>query len=152
MKDKHEHLRLITTEQPIPLMKNEDLKKEICISISTGICTVPEDIVNLFKIPYEQTVTLLSDPSFLSLIKKHTQAKLQLTYHTTIPNELSRIIKEGDNKEKLAAIKIYAQLTDNLNNTGTDVNINLSLEGLVKEAEKTINNPILYAEYERKVS
>lgn len=142
MEDKYKNLRLIKQEESLPLMKNEDLKKEICLAISSGICTVPEDLVNLFNITYEQSISLLSDPGFLSTIKKYTTAKFQLMFHTSVPKELEKIIKNGDNKEKLQAIKMYAQLTDNLKNTGTDVNINLSLENLVKEAEKTVNNPI----------
>lgn len=143
MEDKYKNLRLIKQEETlIPLMKNEDLKKEICLAISSGICTVPEDLVNLFNITYEQSINLLSDPGFLSSIKKYTTAKFQLMFHTSVPKELENIIKNGDNKEKLQAIKMYAQLTDNLKNTGTDVNINLSLENLVKEAEKSVNNPI----------
>lgn len=156
MEDKHKHLRLVQQEQTLtPLMKNEDLKKEICLAISSGICTVPEDLVNLFNITYEQSITLLSDPSFLSQIKKQTQAKLQLTFHTTIPTKLNDIIKNGDNKESMQAMKLAAQLTDNLKNVGTDVNINLNLESLVKEAEKSVNNPILNRDLEaefRKVS
>jgi hypothetical protein len=152
MEDKHKNLRLVKQEETlIPLMKNEDLKKDICIAISSGICTVPEDLVNLFNITYEQSITLLSDPGFLSSIKKYTTAKFQLMFHTSVPKELENIIKNGDNKEKLQAIKMYAQLTDNLKNTGTDNIINISLEGLVKQAEKTVNNPILDTDF-RKVS
>lgn len=132
-------MRLVKNEDSSPILLQQEFRKEVCNAISQGLCTVPEDIVNLFKITYDQAMTLLNDPTFLSQIKKQTQAKLQLKYHTTVPQKLEEIIDNGDNKEKLQAIKMYAQLTDNLKNTGTDVNINLNLENLVKEAEKPIN-------------
>lgn len=139
MSNKFTQMRLVKNEESSPILLQQEFRKEVCNAISQGLCTVPEDIVNLFKITYDQAMTLLNDPTFLSQIKKQTQAKLQLKYHTTVPQKLEEIIDNGDNKEKLQAIKMYAQLTDNLKNTGTDVNINLNLENLVKEAEKPIN-------------
>jgi hypothetical protein len=150
MSNKFAEMRLIKQQDETRIIiQNSEFRKEVCTAIAQGLCTVPEDIVNLFNITYDQAITLLNDPTFLSQIKKQTQAKLQLKYHTVIPNELSKIITNGDNKEKLQAIKMYAQLTDNLKNTGTDVNINLNLENLVKEAEKPINNPILNTEFKK---
>lgn len=144
-------MRLVKNEETSIQILDTEFRKEVCNAISQGLCTVPEDIVNLFKITYDQAMTLLNDPTFLSQIKKQTQARLQLKYHTTVPNRLEEIIDKGDNKEKLQAIKMYAQLTDNLKNTGTDVNINLNLENLVKEAEKPVNRiDNLDAEFSRR--
>lgn len=155
-------MRLVKNEEQSITILNEQFRKEVCSAIAQGQCTVPEDIVNLFNISYDQAITLLNDPTFLSQIKKQTQAKLQLTFHTTIPNKLNTIIRDGDNKESMQAMKLAAQLTDNLKNVGTDVNINLNLENLVKEAEssnerilgaernvKPVNNPILNTEYRK---
>lgn len=142
-KDKFEHLRLVPQEQEQkPLLLQEDLRQDICVAIASGQVTVIEDITSQFGIPYEQVLTLLNDPTFLSSIRKFTNAKLQLTFNTLIPKKLDEIIRTGDNKESMSAMKLAAQLTDNLKNTGTDVNVNLNLEGLVRETEKNVTFPI----------
>jgi hypothetical protein len=149
MEDKFKHLRLVQTEENKIVIQNEQLKKDICSSIASGQCTVPEDIVNLFNISYENAIQLLNDPGFLGMVKKQTMAKLNLTFHTTIPNKLNEIITKGDYKEAMQGMKLAAQLTDNLKNIGADINFNVTVENLVKESEKTVN--VMDTEF-RKVS
>lgn len=154
MEDKYKSLKLIKQEdKQLTLLQDEELKKEICISITKGECTVPEDIVKLFNIPYEQVITLLNDTQFLTLINKHTQSKLQLLFHTQVPNKLQKIINSDDNKESLQGIKLAAQLSNNLKSTIIDINNNvqLNLESLVKEAQEVPHINIDPEEY-RKVS
>lgn len=136
------NLKLVEKKDPIkiitPVLKNDELKKEMAISISQGLCTIPEDLVNLFNISYEQAITLLNDPGFLTLIANTTKAKLNLNFHTKSIPKLLDIVDSGDNKEAMQAIKLVAQLSNNLKSVGTDVNINLNLENLVRESEKNI--------------
>lgn len=139
---KTDHLKLIKPEtKPLTLLQDEELKKEICIAITTGQCTIPEDIVKLFNIKHDQVINLLSDTSFLYQINKYTQAKLQLTFHTQIPNRLEKIINSDDNKESLQAMKLAAQLSNNLKSTVIDItnNNNINLESLVRESEKQVH-------------
>lgn len=132
-----DNFKLIKNENVSPL-KNNSLQKQMVESIASGKCTVPEDLVNLFNITYEQSIELLNDPHFLALIGKHTKAKLNLSFHTVAIPKLDEIVRKGDYKEAMQAIKLEAQLTNNLKNVGTDVNINLNLESLVKESEKNV--------------
>jgi hypothetical protein len=137
--DNLNRLRLVEHKEIItPVLKDDNLKKEMATSISQGLCTIPEDLVNLFNISYEQAITLLNDPGFLTLIANTTKAKLNLNFHTKAIPSLLTIVDTGDNKEKMQAIKLVAQLSNNLKSVGTDVNINLNLENLVRESEKNI--------------
>lgn len=133
------NLKLVKQEEiKTPVLKDENLKRDMAISISQGICTIPEDLVNLFNITYEQSITLLNDPTFLTLIANTTKAKLNLNFHTKSIPKLLDIVDSDDNKEAMQAIKLIAQLSNNLKSVGTDVNINLNLEHFVKESEKNI--------------
>jgi|SRR5215475_4401552 len=133
------NLRLIDKDIKTPVLKDDKLKHQMVEAIALGKATIPEDLVNLFNITYEQSILLLNDPTFLSLIGNYTKAKLNLNFHTKSIPKLLDIVDNGDNKESMQAIKLVAQLSNNLKNTGTDVNINLNLESLVKESEKNIN-------------
>src|SRR4030095_13903 len=136
-------LRLVEKKEIItPVLKDDNLKKEMATSISQGLCTIPEDLVNLFNISYEQAITLLDDPGFLTLVANTTKAKLNLNFHTKSIPRLLDIVESGDNKESMQAIKLVSQLTNNIKSLGTDVNINLNLESLVKESEKNITPTI----------
>jgi len=121
-------------------LEQSKLKQEIVESVSLGLCTTPEDISNKFSIPYEQVIQLFSDPNFTNLIANYTKAKLNINFHTKGINRLMTIVDSEDNKESITAIKLLAQLTQNLKGVqSTDVNINLNLESLVKETEKQVN-------------
>ena len=122
------------------ILESKQLELEIVKSISLGECTIPEDIVTKFNIPYEQVITLFSNPNFTNLIANYTKAKLSMNFHTKAVPRLMNIVDSEDNKESITAIKLLAQLTQNLKGVqSTDVNINLNLESLVKESEKSIN-------------
>lgn len=125
-------------ESNLLLMKNEQLKAEIVKSIALGECSIPEELVEKFGITYENSIALLSDPQFLSTIVSFTKAKLNLTFHTEGVKKLQEIVKDNDPKIAIQGIKLAAQLTNNLKSVGTDVNINLNLEDLVKSSEKNI--------------
>ncbi len=132
------NLKLVQSKQSD--LEQNNLKMEIVKSISLGECTIPEDIVNKFDIPYEQVITLFSDPNFTNLIANYTKAKLSMNFHTKAVPRLMNIVDSNDNKESITAIKLLAQLTQNLKGVqSTDVNINLNLESLVKETEKQVN-------------
>lgn len=122
-------------------LEQTKLKQEIVESIVKGECTLPEDITNKFGISYEQTIHLFSDPNFTNLISKYSQAKLNLHFHSKTVNKISELSESEDAKIALQAIKLEAQLTQNLKGVGntTDVNINFNLESLVKESEKSVN-------------
>ena len=142
MQSKVEHLKLIKPEdKKLTIFEDEELKKQICISITSGKCTIPEDVVKLFNIPYDQVIHLLSDTQFLTVLNKFTQSKLQLLFHTQVPNKLQEIIQSDDNKDSLQAMKLAAQLSNNLKANTIDINNNLQInvENLVKEAEKQVN-------------
>lgn len=130
--------------QILKLVKEEDklqniLKQEIVQSIISGECTMPEDIVTKYNLPFDQVINLFSDPNFTSLITKYSQAKLKMSFYGKDLIRLDKIVESEDNKESLQAIKLKAQLTNAVKNTGSDVNINLNLENLVKQEEKRIN-------------
>lgn len=132
------NLKLVQREIKTPVLKDLGLQKQMVESIAQGICTIPEDLVKLFNITYEQSITLLNDPTFLTLVANHTKAKLNLNFHTQSIPRLLGIVEQGDNKEAMQAIKLVAQLSNNLKSAGTDVSINLNLENLVRESEKNI--------------
>ncbi len=138
----------------LKLVKNEDkleqvkLKQDIVQSIISGECTVPEDICNKFSIPYDNVINLFSDPNFVSLITKYSQAKLKMSFYGNDLNRLNKIIESEDDKIAIQGIKLKAQLTNAVKGNNTDVNINLNLENLVKQEEKRIN-PVFDAESKR---
>ena len=120
------------------LIANEQLKSAVVKSIALGECSVPEDLVREFGLTYEQSISLLSDPNFLSTLSMYTKARLSLSFHSLAVGKLQEIIQDDDPKIAIQAIKLSAQLTNNLKGNNTDVNINLNLENLVKETEKNI--------------
>ena len=129
-------LKLVKETDKIEQVK---LKQDIVQSIISGECTVPEDICNRFNLPYENVINLFSDPNFVSLITKYSQAKLKMSFYGNDLNRLNKIIESEDDKIAIQGIKLKAQLTNAVKNTGQDVNINLNLENLVKQEEKRIN-------------
>ena len=129
-------LKLVKEETKLEQQK---LKEEIVQSIISGECTIPEDIVNKFGLQYDQVIHLFTDPNFTSLITKYSQAKMKMSFYGKDLIRLDQIVNSEDNKEAIQAIKLKAQLTNAVKSTGSDVNINLNLESLVKQEEKRVN-------------
>ena len=138
-KDNLKLIRTAESKSNIIPSKNEILKAEIVKSISTGESTVPEDLVNNFNISYDQAISILSDPQFLSNLKNYSRAKMSMHFHSKGIAKLQEAVECEDIKTAIQAIKLQAQLSDNLKSAGTDVNINLNLEQMVKATEKVVS-------------
>lgn len=122
-------------------LEQKQLKQEIVESIIKCECTTPEEISSKFGISYEQTIMLFSDPNFTNLISNYSKAKLNLHFHAKTVNKIGELAEHEDPKIALQAIKLEAQLTQNLKGVQgqQDININFNLEQLVKESEKQVN-------------
>lgn len=129
-------LKLIKNENHL---ESKQLKLAIVQSIASGECTMPEDVVAKFDVAYDQVINLFSDPHFINQIANYTKAKLQIHFHSKTVTKIQELAEDNDPKIALQAIKLEAQITNNLKSVGTDVNINLSLENLVRETEKQVN-------------
>lgn len=131
-------MHLVKTDNNL-VIDQKELEKSIIESVSKGECTTPEDISNKFGITHNQVINLFSNPNFTDMIAKTVKAKLKLNFYTKGVNKIQQLVESDDPKIALQAIKLEAQLTQDLKGVNvTDVNINVSLEGLVKEAEKDV--------------
>lgn len=109
-------------------------KRVLCDAIASGQCTTLDDLVMMFNITFEQASLIMSDPTVLNSLVTYTKAKANLTFHTEAVSTVQEVLRSGDNKEKLSAVKILGEITKNLN-AGMNINVNqvnVSLESKIR--------------------
>lgn len=144
---------LVKQEDINNILERKELHRNIVQSILMGECTIPEDIVERFGITYEECINLFSNPNFVSMITKYSQAKMKMSFYGKDLVRLDKIVNSDDNKESLQAIKLKAQLTQAIKGSNVpDVNVGIqfNLENLIKQNDSKIPTPVYDAEYERK--
>jgi len=124
--------------------KNESLKLQIANAIAKGEISTADDIANTFGLTFEQSMMVLSDSQFMSIVAKFTKSRAQLAFSTEGINRLIGMMGNEDAKVRLSSIKMLAEVAGVKQvSKGTDVNVNLNLENLVKGAEsKTVEKTV----------
>jgi hypothetical protein len=118
----------------------EKRKLEVIKAIASGTVSTVEEIADMFSLPITAAISLMDDPSIVNAIQQYTRVRSNLLFHAKGMSKLEEIVESEDDKTALAGLKLLAQLSNNLKpDKGVDVNINLSLESLVKETEKKVN-------------
>lgn len=111
---------------------------ELVNLISSGELTTIDEIAARYNLSFEQASMLLSDPRIQLAIVNVNKSKA-LLLSIKVPTILGDILSNGENTEKLSAIKIIGQMTDQIKKSGGDVNlnnINISLESRLKQSTK----------------
>ena len=120
-------------------------QSKIIEKISQGLLSTPDDVASELSIPLTSAIELLNDPRMIKAIQNYGQVKSNLFFNTKGLQKLTDLAEGEDDKLALSAIQILAKVSNNLKPEGIEVNLNLSLETLVKNREeKTVNrNPVI---------
>lgn len=104
--------------------------------------TDPTEIAETSGLEEYQVIQLLNDDSFYSQICTNTIGKLRLGYHTEGISILLRILRTGDNREKLAALDRLTKLIGVVKDI-PNINVKFDLEDLLdnvaERKEKKVN-------------
>lgn len=113
---------------------------EIIEAIASGSCVTESELMSQFGLSFYQCTLLLSDPGFISILSNFSKARANLAFHTRGVGQMIDNLSHPDPKVNLQAVKLLGQYTGTLKSKESDVNINVSLEHLVKESEKKVNS------------
>src|SRR5690242_8987007 len=101
---------------------SEEKRNEIAEAMADGTCTTLDEVMEVFGLSMRDAVKLLNDTVFLSTVGDYTKAQNNLHFHTKSMPRLRRIADSDDDKVSIQAIKLIAQLSNNLKPSGGDVN------------------------------
>ena len=119
---------------------------EMIEQIAKGNITSVEELASHFSLPITTAISIMSDPRTINAVQKITQAKTNLFFHTKGVNRLIEMVEDtDDDKLSLSALKLIAQISNNLKQSSSDVNVNINLESLLHEDEnrKKVEGPII---------
>lgn len=150
----NEELRQLNARDRAMFLADPNMKVLVAEDFAEGKITSVEDAMQLYGITRYQALSLMSDPIIIDAMKKITTARLQIAYNTTVVDTVLTMLKGDDDKAKLGAMNMIAKMTGNVKGGGTDLNVHLSLEGMVKqvgnkevsgdsELDKMFNSPII---------
>jgi hypothetical protein len=129
---------LVRNEVAKQELENKNKRKaEVIQLVAEGHVSTVEELATALSLPLEGAISLLDDPVIVQAIAQYGRTKSNLFFHTKGVNRLEQIAQSEDDKSALSAIKLIAQISNNLKaGSGTDVNVNISLESLVQAKEE----------------
>jgi len=130
-------LKLVKQNQE--LVERDKLYEQIASLVATGLSTVKEIADNL-GLTFAQASILLNDPQVITILTNQTKAQGQLLFHSKVIPIVEEILRTGDNKERIASIKLLGEMTGNVKGS-TNVNVqNMNLSIPVEERIKQVNS------------
>lgn len=110
-----------------------EFKHDLLKRISDGEIQCADDVVSHYGVTMDQAIMLLSDPSMIEMTRRLSIANTNLVFHTKVVKKVVNLLDSEDEKTVLSAAKMIGTISNNLKgNTGSDVNVNINLEQLVK--------------------
>lgn len=119
-------------------LTKRSVQVEIAELITQGKVITVDDIVSRYNVTYTQAVNLFSNQKFIQLVSLFSKAKTQMAWYGEAIPRLMEMIKSRNDKIAIQAIKMLGQITDSIQ--GGDFNININLEGMVKQFEESSNS------------
>lgn len=119
-------------------LQKRSIQVEIAELITQGKVLTVDDIVSRYNVTYVQAVNLFSNQKFIQLVSLFSKAKTQMAWYGEAIPRLMEMIKSRNDKVAIQAIKMLGQITDSIQ--GGDFNININLEGMVKQFEENSNS------------
>lgn len=138
------YLKLLKNEEQKELAKQED---ELIASIATLVqkgCSTVSEIASALGLTFAKASILLNDPRVTLVLRQQTTAGAKLLLHSKALPVLNNLITTGDSKEKLAAIKLTAELAGE-SKASLQININtpssadVPLEQKIKQVRNNLD-------------
>lgn len=121
--------------------QNKLMKQETVLDlIITGQVTTISDLAEKCNMTIANATRVMNDPQIISALTQYSKANNTIHFHLRDIPRLQQIAEGDDDKAAMQAIKMIAQLTDNMKgNSLPDVNVNLNLGSLLDKVEDEKN-------------
>lgn len=125
---------LVLANQDIDVQLASDIVYEIASGEGDGEATV-EWIAENYGMTKREALALISHPQFALLLHNMQKAVARVQFDRKAYKTLDNIIDSGQNKDKIAAIKLCAELLDYKKDGGPQVQVNIKFDRLVRQLE-----------------